>query len=131
MARHIHLLNSFTSNGPFSQEFESFVRAELSQTSLGDVVQDEIVEAVSKYGRVGHAVHNLFQTRTLNIWKRRFEKSQFGEKDVAEFKFGQNLMPRITRSADLARRIFDISLLVHGDLYNRLIREAVLSMTVS
>ena len=97
---------------------------ELSKTALDDDTCQEIVKTVFKYGEPSSHPYRLFKKRILKIWMMRITKSSISEGDLNGLNHGKVVIPRIVKATDMACRIFDVNIRVHGDLYNRLIRQA-------
>jgi hypothetical protein len=106
-----------------NERFRQSIDIELSKTSLDEATQAKIKETAPKFCSDENPVFNLFYTRVLEIWMKRFSKSPITEKDVLGLGYGQIIIQQIIRTTDVARRIYDISVQVHGEYYNRLIME--------
>jgi hypothetical protein len=90
--------------------------------------QVQIVADVTKFSDPAHDVYKIFKRRTLNFWTRSFEQVAIDPIAVQQLQMGAVIIPRIIKSAETSRIVFDKNLLVHGDRYNRHIIQAVSDM---
>ena len=108
------------------QVFKNSLEIELSKTALDDDTCREIMDTVSKYSESGSHLHSLFKNRISKIWMLRIAKLSISDKDLNCLNHCKVIVPRIVKSTDMASRIFDVNIRVHGDLYNRLIHQAAI-----
>ena len=112
-----------TSCDILNERFGQSLDIELSKTSLDEAKQTKIKKTVPTFCSDENTVFNLFYIRVLEIWMKRFSKSPITEKDILGLGYGQIIIQQIIHTTDVARRIYDISVQVHGERYNRLILE--------
>jgi hypothetical protein len=102
------------------------VSEEIKTTALTEENQDQLIGMLSKDATTGSIVHTLFRSRILKVWMKRFSGGKIEEEDMNGLGVNnKRIIQQIKETCDLAIRVFQISIQVHGQHYNRIFSEIV------
>ena len=105
----------------FEQEFAKYAKIKLSETVLTEEAQQKVLQYTSTVSIKTCPLYKLLHSRIVGIWKKRFLKQTVTHDELTRIGFGKYITQKIVRICDKFRSIFDVNIMVHGDLYNELI----------
>ena len=98
---------------------------ELSKTSISEDDQRVILSSVLNCSKPGTPAHNVLYGMIKKTFTDMFHKRVLTAAEITAITYCPGVVENLVHAHKRLRRIFEVSILVHGERYNHIIRTVV------